>query len=95
VNLQELVNKSLKLVNYQKTYLILEFEGQNIRIDFDHKQEFKLTKSSIGNFFIYNDHPLLLDYNEKSATTYINSRPDNPKELSIEIKQAIDSITKG
>lgn len=83
------------LRDYQTTYLILQIENINYKIDFTDKKEFRLRKGDFGKLKYLDKHPLLLDYNEKIADIYINSIADNAEILVNDIKDAIDSITLG
>ena len=74
MNISEIVDQVGEIENYQATFMTLKVGGQAIRIDFNDKREFKLSKGSNGQIKYFEVHPLLVDYNEKFATTYINSK---------------------
>ena len=91
----DLAGKRVRIEICQTTFAILNVDERNVRIDYDDKEEFRLKKHESGVVHFYDEHPLLINYNEQSAETYINSRPDNVHELISEIKSCIDSITLG
>ncbi|MCR5889252.1 hypothetical protein LRS06_16060 [Hymenobacter sp. J193] len=75
----------------QTTYMILEVEGGKIRVDFREKAEAILKPGRGGALTYYTHHPLLDHYNEDKTTIYINSPPNDPEALYIELQQAIAS----
>ncbi len=88
-------NKLVKIDNCQATLIKLIIDEELIRFDFVDKREFKLKKGTSGQLFIYNEHPLLLDYNENILTTYINSKPDHFDNFVEDFEKAINEITHG
>jgi hypothetical protein len=82
------------LQNYQSTYLLLELGTQLMRVDFFRKKEFSLLKGTNGTIHVSGNHPLLFDYNQTWATTYINSKAALPDLLELQIKKAIDDFTE-
>ncbi|MEO8404603.1 MAG: hypothetical protein ABI480_08415 [Chitinophagaceae bacterium] len=93
MNIEDITDRIATIQSYQTTDVELEIEGSIYQIDFIDKQEFKLAKHVRGLVKIFNDHPLLIDYNQPSSTAYINSKAADPKQLAIEIKKAIEIIT--
>ncbi len=82
------------VLNYQSTYLLLEVGTESIRVDFLRKKEFSLHKGANGTITLSSSHPILFDYNEGWASTYINSKAALPDQLEFQIKSAIDNITE-
>lgn len=90
-----LQNKTVQVDNYQATFLTLKIDEQLFRFDFIGKKEFRLKKGDAGQFYYFEKHPLLIDYNEIIVTTYINSKPDHLERFMDDLKNAIEEITKG
>ena len=95
MDIKEIINQVGEIENYQATFMTLKVGGQSIRIDFNDKREFNLSKGSLGQIKYFEVHPLLLDYNEKFATTYINSKAADVEKITNDIKDAVDSVTLG
>lgn len=95
MNITDIQNKIVQVDNYQATFLALKIEDQSIRFDIIDKKEFKLKKGTRGQFKIFEIHPLLIDYNENSVTTYINSKPDHFDNFVADFENAINEITEG
>ncbi len=91
----DIQNKTVQIENYQATFLTLKIDDQLFRFDLIDKKEFKLKKGTLGQFSIYETHPLLIDYNENIVTTYINSKPDNFDNFVADFEYSINEITEG
>lgn len=87
--------KTAQIENYQATFLNLKIDNELFRFDFIDKKEFYLKQGTIGQFNIYDTHPLLIDYNEEIITTYINSKPNNIDDFVSDFENAIKEVTKG
>jgi hypothetical protein len=95
MDISEITNQIGEIENYQATFMTIKAGGQSIRIDFNDKRQFKLSKGTAGQIKYFEVHPLLLDYNEKFATIYINSKANDVEKVTNDIKDAIDSVTLG
>ena len=93
-NIEELINQTVKIVETQTTFLILEFNNDFYRIDFDDKTEFYLKKGTLGKLNIETDNPLLTNYQENFVITYINSAFENPEKMLCELKEIINNETQ-
>ena len=74
---------------------MLECQQNIFRFDFVEKKEFDLTKGEEGKLEYFENHPLLIDYSENLITTFINSKPQNPKKLVCDLENAINEVTFG
>ena len=88
MEIEYLKNKTVKIENYQSTFIILNFEGKKLRFDFFKKTEFQLNKGTIGKIEYFENHPLLINYNENYVETFINSKPKNT-DLFIDRKSVV------
>ena len=79
----------------QTSFTILTTPKARFRIDFIDKAEAYLRPGMRGSFKSYSEHPLLLNYSSPQAEVYINSRPQNPEDLFIEIRQRIEAVFQG
>ena len=95
MDITDIQNKTVQVDNYQATFLTLKIDDQLFRFDLIDKKEFNLKKGTEGILNIFETHPLLIDYNENSLTTYINSKPDNFDSYLTEFENSINEITKG
>jgi hypothetical protein len=95
VEIKELISKKVKIEDYQSTFVVLKVDEQFFRFDFLNKMEFRLKKGTIGELKYFENHPLLIDYNENFIETFINSKPENTIFFIDEIKSAIDEKTLG
>jgi hypothetical protein len=95
MDITEIANQICEIDHYQATFISIKAGEQKIRIDLKDKQEFKLSEGSNGQLKYFEAHPLLLDYNEKFAITFINSKAVDIEKIISDIKEAIDSITLG
>lgn len=88
-------NETATVMVAQTTFAVLSVPGKSFRIDYLDKAEVRLKPGMRGKFVSYSEHPLLLSYNGHSATVYINSRPQNPEELFIKIRERIQAEFQG
>ena len=95
MTIQNFVNKIVEIESFQTTYVILKAEGVAVRINFYDKKEFRLNKGTTERLQYFEKHPLLVNYNERFATTYINSKPKDFMKLSENIQSAINELTLG
>lgn len=95
MEITDLQNQIVQVENYQSTFITLKINNQLFRFDFFDKREFNLRKGTIGELQVFEDHPLLIDYNENILTTYINSKPDDFKDFIAEFENEINVLTKG
>ena len=79
----------------QTTFAVLTTPKARFRVDFIDKAEAYLKPGMRGNFSSYSEHPLLLSYNSRLAEVYINSRPEDPDGLLVEICKRIEAIFQG
>jgi hypothetical protein len=95
VEIENLANRNVEIENYQSTFIVLNVDNQMLRFDFIKKVEFNLNKGTTGKLKYFENHPLLIDYNENFIETFINSKPENVDLFIDDIKSAIDSKTLG
>jgi hypothetical protein len=95
VKIENLANRNVKIEGYQSTFIVLNVEGEMLRFDFKKKVEFRLNIGTVGKLQYFQNHPLLIDYNENFVETFINSKPESPEKFIEEIKLAIDEKTLG
>ncbi|AMR25975.1 hypothetical protein A0257_01910 [Hymenobacter psoromatis] len=88
-------NQLVTVMVAQTTFAVLIMPGQQYRIDYIEKEEAYLKPGMRGEFSHCLEHPLLLGYNSRSATVYINSRPQDPEGLFIEIREQIQASFHG
>jgi hypothetical protein len=94
MNVEDLDGLYAILIYSQATYLLLETGNGSIRVNFIRKKEFSLKKGAKGTLSISAEHPLLYDYNQIWATTYINSKAALPDLVESEIQDAIANISR-
>lgn len=95
MTIQDLVSKIVEVESFQTTFVTFKVERVTIRVNFYDKKEFRLNKGTTGRLQYFEKHPLLTNYNERFATTYINSKPKDFKKLSNNIQSAINELTLG
>ena len=95
MKIENLQSQTVKIQNYQSTYLLLEYEQNVFRFDLVNKKEFDLTKGERSKLEYFENHPLLIDYSENSVTTFINSKPENPDAFIKDLEKSINEITLG
>jgi len=95
MQIETLSNRNVKVEDYQSTFIVLNVDGELLRFDFKKKVEFRLNKGTVGKLKYFENHPLLIDYNENFVETFINSKPENSEKFTEEIKNAIDEKTLG
>jgi hypothetical protein len=91
----ELHSRDVEILTYQSTFVSIKVEGNQFRYDFIDKQEFILKKGSRGVLYYFVEHPLLLDYNEGSVQTFINSKPADVEKFIGELKITIEDKLNG
>lgn len=79
----------------QTTFAVLTILGKYYRVDYLEKAEARLRPGMRGEFVSYSQHPLLLKYNSRSATVYINSKPQDPEGLFLKIQARIHAGFQG
>ena len=94
-NLEELIGKEVQIHHSQTTYLVLKTAGQLYRFDLIGKKEFFLKRGTVDLLALTQTHPLLLNYNEVSVETFINSRPNNFEGFVADFETSITEILKG
>lgn len=89
------INQLVTVMVAQTTFAVLTTPGKQYRVDYVEKREVHLKPGLRGKFSHYVEHPLLLGYNSRSATVYINSRPQDPEGLLIKIREQIQANFQG
>ena len=95
MTLEELRSKIVEVGVTQTTYVQLKADTQSYKVSFINKKEFNLNKGTVGELQFYEDHPLLIDFNEILESTYIGSKAEDAELVANEIKKAIEEITLG
>jgi hypothetical protein len=95
MDITDFQNKRVEIDHYQATYLVLKVENQLFRVDFSAKKAFHLKKGTFETFYYFENHPLLMDYNESWLATYINSKPEQVEDFITDFKNMIDEMTEG
>ena len=95
MNIEELNGLEVTILNYQTTYILIQANHKKVKVNFRGKEEFKLAKQTSGSFQLFENSPLLIDYNEPWSEIFINSRPIDPENLMAKIKSVIDAKTEG
>ena len=95
MEIENLSNRNVKIEDYQSTFIVLNVEGEILRFDFIKKVEFRLNKGTFGKLKYFENHPLLIDYNENFVETFINSKPEKSEKFIEDIKLAIEKQTLG
>lgn len=95
VNITNFQPKMVQIDHSQTTFLVLKVENQCFQIDFLDKKAFKLKNGMLGRFEYFENHPLLMDYNENWLSTYINSKPENVECFINDFKHVINEMTEG
>ncbi|MCI1189487.1 hypothetical protein MON38_18855 [Hymenobacter sp. DH14] len=88
-------NQVVTVMVAQTTFAVLTILGRRYRVDYLEKAEARLKPGVRGEFVICSEHPLLLGYNSRSATVYINSKPQEPEELFFRIREQIQAGFQG
>lgn len=93
--IEQFHNKTVKIEDFQTTYIILTIDNKTFRFDFKNKKESIIKKKETGILTLYREHPLLINYNETYCETYINSAPENIALFIEDFKKTIDERIKG
>jgi hypothetical protein len=88
-------NQTVTVMVAQTTFTVLTMPGKQYRIDYVEKGEAYLKPGMRGEFSHHLEHPLLLGYNSRSATVYINSRPQDSEGLFVKIREQIQVKFQG
>lgn len=88
-------NQVVTVMVAQTTFAVLAMPGAQFRVDFLDKAEAHLKPGMRGKFISCSEHPLLLSFNSRSVTVYINSRPQDPENLFADIHRSIEEIFQG
>src|SRR5690606_14280593 len=93
--IEDLIGKTVKIIATQTTYMVVNFQQEDYKIDFDRKEEFLIKKGTEGIIQIELQHPLLINYQEDFVETFINSQYSKSEELLKIFEQTINEQTKG
>ncbi|HET9506238.1 MAG TPA: hypothetical protein VFO93_22050 [Hymenobacter sp.] len=88
-------NQVVTVMVAQTTFAVLTMPGRQFRVDFLDKAEARLKPGMSGEFALVSEHPLLLTYNSSLVSVYINSKPQNPQQLDVEIQERIEARLQG
>jgi hypothetical protein len=88
--IEQLQNKTVKIEDFQTTYIILAIDNKTFRFDFKNKKESFIKKKEIGVLALYKQHPLLINHNETYCETYINSAPEKIDLFVDDIQKSIE-----
>lgn len=95
MTLEELKGKIVEVGITQTTYVQLKTDTQSYKVSFINKKEFDLKKGTVGELKYYEEHPLLIDFNEILESTYIGSKAEDAELVADEVKNAIEEVTLG
>lgn len=95
MTIEELRNKIVEIGITQTTFVQLKVDGKSYKVNFLNKKEFNLKKGTTGKLQFYEEHPLLIDFNEILESTYVSSKAENVELVADEVKKAIDEVTLG
>ncbi|WP_210489411.1 hypothetical protein [Rufibacter aurantiacus] len=95
MTLKELEDKIVEVGVTQTTYVQVKTDNKSYKISFINKKEFELKKGTVGELLFYEDHPLLIDFNEILESTYIGSKAEDAELVADEVKKAIEEVTLG
>lgn len=91
-----------EIVKTQTTYfdVVCSFEPktfspQKIRIHFRGKREFSLGKGKFSSFQMFDEHPLLIDYNEPIVRVHLASAVDDKQKFREELEHAANQVFDG
>jgi hypothetical protein len=88
-------NQVVSVMVAQTTFAVLTILGRYYRVDYLEKAEARLRPSMRGEAASYSEHPLLLKYNSSQVSVYINSKPQNPQGLLLEIRERVEAQLQG
>lgn len=95
MTIEDLRNKIVEIGVTQTTFVQLKADGKFYKVNFLNKKEFNLRKGTTGELQYYEEHPLLIDFNEILESTYVSSKAENVELVANEVKKAIDEVTLG
>lgn len=86
-----------KVAIRQSTYTVVQDleSGDDIRIDFLKKQEFRISADGFSGIHLYDVHPLLYSHEFSFSNIYVTSSPKNPTAVSTSIGAEISKFTRG
>ena len=88
-------NQAVTVMVAQTTFAVLTILGQYYRVDYLEKAEARLRPGMRGELVSYSKHPLLLKYNSSQVSVYINSKPQDPQGLFVEIRERVEAHLQG
>ncbi|MBH8557449.1 hypothetical protein [Hymenobacter negativus] len=88
-------NQEVTVMVAQTTFAVLTILGRHYRVEYLEKAEARLRPGVRGEFALYSEHPLLLCYNSRSATVYINSKAQDSEALFFRIREQIQAGFQG
>lgn len=88
-------NRIVTIHDFQSTFLILEWEHSLYRFNFKKKKEAYLKQKEMGKLKFYEQHPLLINYNESNHEVFLNSTPEFPEKYIKNIELCISESLKG
>ena len=91
-----------EILKTQTTYfdVVCSFEvetflSQNIRVHFRGKREFSLGKGKFSSLQLFDEHPLLIDYNEPIVRVHLASAVDDKQKFREELEHAANQVFDG
>lgn len=87
-------NQIVKIHDFQSTFLILEWEDNLYRFNFKNKKQAYLKQKETGKLKFYEQHPLLINYNESNHEIFLNSKPEFPEQYIEDIEFYINESVK-
>ena len=88
-------NQVVTVMVAQTTFAVLTTPGAHFRVEYVDKAEASLKPGMRSEFSSCSEHPLLLSYNSSLVTVYINSRPQDPEKLFVDIQTRIEALFQG
>ena len=88
-------NQLVTVMVAQTTFAVLTMPGKQFRVDYVEKAEAYLKPGMRGPLISCLEHPLLLAYNSPLVSVYINSKPQDPEKLDVEIQERIEVQLQG
>ena len=88
-------DQTVKILDFQTTYLVIQLNDVPARFDFKNKKEAFLKYKTKGTFRYYTHHPLLMDHNESQHEVFINSKPEDAETFIADLRTSFYEVTKG
>ena len=88
-------NQVVTVMVAQTTFAVLTILGRHYRVDYLEKAEARLRPGVRGLLVSCSEHPLLLNYNSSQVAVYINSKPQDPEGLFVEIRERVEAQLQG